>query len=235
MNKHDLRQSTWAALQGSGDARFPGTVGRIPNFRGAEAAADRLRQTPEWSAATRIKCNPDSPHRPVRHRALLDGKKVYVAVPKLADAIPFILLDPALIPAKKHWHASSIKGAAELGLPREPARIEHLDLIVTGCVGVTREGARLGKGGGYSDLEYAVLRELGLVDEDTPIVTTVHPSQILEDGVIPMQRHDISLDMFCTPDETVRCPRPFDRPNGIIDEVLSDEKRAAIPVLSARD
>ena len=34
-----------------------------------------------------------------------------------------------------------------------------------------------GKGGGYSDLEYALCRQAGLVDEDTLIVTTVHSMQ----------------------------------------------------------
>jgi 5-formyltetrahydrofolate cyclo-ligase len=229
--KDALRKKTWAALEDSGDARFPGTVGRIPNFRGAEAAADRLMETDVWKRATRIKVNPDSPHRPVRHRALKQGKRLYVAVPKLAEAIPFLELDPAVIPSNRWWHATSIGGAAELGRPCPPEEVEALDLIVTGCVGVTRQGARLGKGGGYSDLEYAVLRELGLVQADTPIVTTVHPVQILADDAIPMLPHDISLDLFCTPTETVHCPRPYARPDGVLDDILPAEKRAAIPVL----
>lgn len=34
-------------------------------------------------------------------------------------------------------------------------------------------GARLGKGGGYSDLEYAMLRELDLVGAEVPIFSTL--------------------------------------------------------------
>ncbi len=234
MDKPALRKATWAALKASGDARFPGTVGRIPNFRGAEAAADLLASTEVWRAASHIKVNPDSPHRPVRHRALKAGKTLYVAVPKLAQDPPFIELDPARIPQNRWWHATSIGGAAEHGRPCSAEEVGHLDLIVTGCVGVTREGARLGKGGGYSDLEYAILRELGLAEAETPIVTTVHAVQVLEDGSIPMAPHDISLDLFCTPDEVVRCPRPFVRPDGVLNDALSDEKRAGIPVLMAR-
>jgi len=36
-----------------------------------------------------------------------------------------------------------------------------LDAIVCGSVAVTRDGRRCGKGEGYSDLEFAILRELG--------------------------------------------------------------------------
>ena len=41
--KAALRQEVWAALTAAGVARFPGAAGRIPNFTGAEAAAERLR------------------------------------------------------------------------------------------------------------------------------------------------------------------------------------------------
>jgi hypothetical protein len=36
-----------------------------------------------------------------------------------------------------------------------------LDAIICGSVAVTRDGRRCGKGEGYSDLEFAILRELG--------------------------------------------------------------------------
>jgi hypothetical protein len=61
-------------------ARFPGAAGRIPNFTGAEAAAERLRGMPAWQAAGTVKANPDSAQWPVRQRALEDGKTVYMAV-----------------------------------------------------------------------------------------------------------------------------------------------------------
>ena len=65
-------------------ARFPGAEGRIPNFTGAEAAAERLRALPAWETAATLKANPDSAQLPVRQRALEDGKTVYMAVPRLA-------------------------------------------------------------------------------------------------------------------------------------------------------
>src|SRR3984957_20884958 len=84
-----------SGARAAGGARFPGAAGRIPNFTGAEAAAERLRAVPQWQAARTLKANPDSPQLPVRQRALEDGKTVYIAVPRLAEAEPFLTLDHA--------------------------------------------------------------------------------------------------------------------------------------------
>ena len=84
--KAALRQEVWSAMRAAKVARFPGAEGRIPNFTGAEAAAERLRAMPVWQAALTLKANPDSAQLPVRQRALEDGKTVYMAVPRLAGA-----------------------------------------------------------------------------------------------------------------------------------------------------
>ena len=44
-----------------------------------------------------------------------------------------------------------------------------LDLVVCGSVAVNADGARVGKGAGYSDLELALLTEAGLVDFVGPL------------------------------------------------------------------
>jgi 5-formyltetrahydrofolate cyclo-ligase len=112
--KAGLRVQVWSALERGGAARFPGARGRIPNFSGAEAAAERLRATDAWRRARSLKANPDSPQLPVRAIALDDGKRVYMAVPRLAGAQPFLRLDPAEleIPARR---AASIRAAARVG------------------------------------------------------------------------------------------------------------------------
>ena len=233
-SKDALRAACWQAIRDAGAARFPGVEGRIPNFVGAEAAARHLAADPRFQAARVLKSNPDSPQRPVRHAALLAGKTVFVAVPKLADEAPFLRLDPSRIPKERLWEASSIKGADALGEPTALADMPPIDLIVTGCVGVTRDGARLGKGGGYADLEYALLREHGLVTEDTPIVSTVHPCQLLPEGAVPMAEHDTSLDAVFLPDGPHVCARPFRRPEGVLADSLEPAKRDAIPALAGR-
>ena len=49
--KAALRQEVWTAMRAAKVARFPGAAGRIPNFTGAEAAAERLRGLRPWLAA----------------------------------------------------------------------------------------------------------------------------------------------------------------------------------------
>lgn len=230
--KRSLRENIWRAMQDAGVDRFPGAQGRIPNFKGAKEAAQQLETLDVWQEADILKCNPDSPQRQVRYRALKAGKTIYLAVPRLRDPKPFLELDPTLIDGGNEWRASSIKGGFEVGRQVALDDMPAIDMIVTGCVAVTRAGARLGKGGGYSDLEYALAREAGLVEETTPIVTTVHFIQIVPNGDIPMTDHDISLDWIATPDELIATERTYSRPAGILWNKLGD-KRSEIPVLQS--
>ena len=87
--KADARQWVWDRLEAEKLARFPFPPhGRIPNFAGAERAAERLFDVPPWRDARAIKVNPDSPQRFVRRRALSLGIRVYVPTPRLAGGFP---------------------------------------------------------------------------------------------------------------------------------------------------
>ncbi|MGD0062603.1 MAG: 5-formyltetrahydrofolate cyclo-ligase [Streptosporangiaceae bacterium] len=81
---------------------------------------------------------------------------------------------------------------------------DSIDLIVCGNAAVNQRGARLGKGAGYSDIEFALLTEAGLVGERTTIVTTVHELQVLEEE-LPEQDHDFRVDLIVTPERVNRC------------------------------
>ncbi|MGH2687350.1 MAG: 5-formyltetrahydrofolate cyclo-ligase [Actinomycetota bacterium] len=230
-DKQEFRERVWAGLREAGAARFPGARGRIPNFTGAEAAAARLAGLPEWERASALKANPDSPQLPVRTRALVDGKIVYMAVPRLRADKPFFALDPARLDVPPR-RAASIGGSAAAGIPVSLGEMQPIDLIVCGTVAVNPEGVRIGKGGGYSDLEFALAAEAGLIGPATVVATTVHPIQVLHEA-LPETEHDFRVDLIVTPDETIRCPGGR-RPPGIIWEHLDDEKIAAIPALAAR-
>ena len=230
--KAELRQEIWAALRAARATRFPGPEGRIPNFVGAEAAAERLRGTDAWQAAGTLKANPDSPQWPVRQRALEDGKLLFMAVPRLAEEEPFFLLDPEQL-AGSAREASSIKGASASAQPVGLDRLRPVDLVVAGTVAAGLDGARLGKGGGFSDLEFAVASEAGLIGPETVVVTTVHEAQVLPAGEIPTTDHDVALDLIVTPDRVIECPRRKRRPAGAIRwEELTDEKIESIPLLA---
>jgi 5-formyltetrahydrofolate cyclo-ligase len=230
--KAALRDQVWDAMSVEGITRFPGPRNRIPNFVGAERAAERLAQTDPWRAARTVKSNPDAPQLPVRARALEAGKLVYMAVPRLAGAAPFFVLDPAHL-ADTPRRAASIKGAGRSARTVDFDAMSPVDLVVTGCVAVGTDGARLGKGGGFSDLEFALGVAAGLVDDRTTVVTTVHDVQILEAGAIPTVAHDLRVDLVVSPTRIidVRRPKHHRLPELRWDE-LTAAKIAAIPALA---
>ncbi len=230
--KDAIREEIWKLLQRRRVARFPGAAGRIPNFVGAEACAWLLAETSFWQKAKVLKVNPDSPQRAIRQKALEAGKIVYMAVPRLHRDKPFIELDPNKLNCSAYV-ASSIKGAAEHGRLVSLDEIRKIDLIVCGSVAVNRTGARVGKGGGYSDLEFALLTEGKKIGPRTPIVTSVHPLQILNEDIL-MTDHDISLTAIITPEEVIEVQSSFSRPEGIYWKLLPQEKIDAIPVLRER-
>ena len=219
--KQAVRERIWERLEREGAARFPGTSGRIPNFRGAEAAATLLAELPEWQAARVVKANPDAPQLPVRRRARKDGKTLYMAVPRLVEEKPFIAVDGD----------PTIKRALAEGRPLALGELEPVELIVCGSVAVTRDGARVGKGGGFSDLEFALLVEHGLVGAETTITTTVHDLQVLDEK-LPETDHDFRVDLIVTPTTVVRTGT-HRRPPGLLWDHLDSEKYAAIPALHA--
>ena len=230
-DKQAVRERVWRELRRRGAARFPGAEGRIPNFVGAEAAAHLLASLDQWRDAEVVKSNPDSPQLPVRTAALSGGKRVYMAVPRLRDENPFILLDPERIDGPPR-RAASINGAASAGVPVALTDVPHIDLIVCGTVAVNRRGVRIGKGGGYSDIEFALLTETGAVDRDTVVATTVHSVQVLDED-LPETSHDFRVDLVVTPDEVIRCRRAH-RPRGVIPSHLDPDMADAIPVLAGR-
>jgi 5-formyltetrahydrofolate cyclo-ligase len=238
MDKQPLRERIWDRLEESGEARFPFPPhGRIPNFAGADAACERLTATEEWRDADAIKANPDAPQLPVRRAALRAGKTVYMAVPRLREERPFLRLAPEEVPDIDE--ATTVSGSSNHGVPVGPDEVPHVDLIVSGSVAVTEAGGRIGKGEGFADLEFAVLSELGAVDNETAVATTVHELQVVDEAV-DLDAHDVPLDLICTPDRTVRAADargddpagdPPARPDGVDWEALPAEKLESIPVL----
>jgi 5-formyltetrahydrofolate cyclo-ligase len=229
--KQAIRERVWALLDEHGAVQPPGAAGHIPAFVTAGEAAARLADLPEWKAARVLKANPDRAQLPVRVQALREGKLLYMAVPALATEQPFYLLNPQDLDASFEVAASS-KGAAQVARRVGVEEMGPVNLVVCGSVAVNREGARIGKGAGYSDIEVALLIEAGLFADETTIVTTVHDLQVVDEA-IPETEHDFSVDVIVTPKAVIPCANPR-RPRGLYWDHLSDSKIAAIPALAMR-
>jgi 5-formyltetrahydrofolate cyclo-ligase len=232
IEKDKLRAEIWSLLKKE-KATVRDPFGHIPNFINAKEAAEVLATLPIWQAAKTIKCNPDSPHIPVRSRALEDGKRLYMAVPRLSGDRAFVELMPHdlrdhNIPFEE---AAIAKKALTYGRMVSFEEMEAIDLVVVGCVAVGRNGGRTGKGAGFADLELAMLKTFGLIKDDTPIVTTVHPLQIVDDSRLPMQPHDWALNWIVTVEGAIATNTTYPRPSGLDWEAIRPEQYNKIPIL----
>lgn len=231
--KEAIRRRVWNLMEQEGIARFPRPVyQRIPNFAGAEEAARRLAELEIFRSAKVVKVNPDAPQLPVRRMALRLGKQVLMPAPRLRAG--FLILDPEGTPQSRLDEAATIKGAfqhgREVGLDELLARRgPRPDLIIVGSVAVTPDGARIGKGEGFSELEFAILRELGLVDQETPIVTTVHDVQVVEE--IALDPYDVPVDWIVTPTRVIQTRTTRPRPAGLLWEYVTGKMLDEMPLL----
>jgi len=230
--KDALRQRIWADLNQAGlTVRDP--VGHIPNFKGADAAAARLAELSAWRSAQVVKCNPDSPQTPVRLRALQEGKRLYMAVPRLSRKKCFVEL--------------TAEGLREKGVPLDKAatmrnalihgnlvgfdEMQPIDVVIVGCVAVSLDGGRTGKGAGFADLELAMMAEFGLVSAETCIIATVHDRQIVENSELPLESHDWPLDWIVTPTQVIETHTQHPRPSGLDWDHVQPDQLKTIPIL----
>ncbi|ABU81543.1 5-formyltetrahydrofolate cyclo-ligase [Ignicoccus hospitalis] len=229
--KEKIRELIWNTLKPYALPPFP-IRGRIPNFKGAREAAERLRGLRERASAEVVKANPDSPQRWARLAALEEGKVLIMATPRLREG--FLLIDPNEVPREKFKEASTIRGAFKWGRKLKTVddllnNVKRVDFVVEGSVAVDLEGRRVGKGAGYGDLEFGILTELGLMDVNVPIATTVHDVQVLE-GPLPQDPWDVPLTFASTPTRLLKF-KPLPRPRGVLWEALDERKLEEIPLL----
>ncbi len=223
--KKEIRLKIWELLEEKGVTKFPKPViGRIPNFKGAEQAAVNLTMQPEWRGARVVFVNPDSPQKHVRLLALMQGKVLVMATPRLREG--FLLLDPKKIPPYRYSEASTIRGAFKWG-SKIYLDVPKIDLKVTGSVAVDPMGRRLGKGHGYSEIEYGILGEIGALNSDTPVATTVHELQIVKE--VPKEEHDMPVQLIVTPKRIMRADARG-KPK-ILWELVNEEILREIPIL----
>ncbi|HDI31312.1 MAG TPA: 5-formyltetrahydrofolate cyclo-ligase [Thermofilum sp.] len=225
-NKRQIRETVWKKLKEYNLSVGP-CYGKIPNFIGSATAANKVIYSRFFRRAKVIYSTLDSPQKLIREAALLSGKTLVLSTPRLSKG--FILLNPKEIPRNAYNYASTYRGAMMYGLKMESLEGLHIDMFIMGSVAVDRKGGRVGKGDGMQDLEYAVLRELGVIDDKTLTVTTVHDTQVMDN--IPMELHDVPADIIGTPSELIVTNTQYPKPSGVIWDLISAERIASINIL----
>ncbi len=189
-DKEILRKHIWSFFPKS-------SYGRIPIFNDAVKAADMLRKSVEWINSKLIFSSPDSVQLNIREYALLDGKSLIMATPKLKNG--YLLINSDNVKGHERF-AATINGAFKFG--KSIKKLSKVDLVVEGSVAVDLGGGRLGKGGGFGDQEISHLRNFKFITNDTPVVTMVDEMQIVE--MVPREAHDMKINMIVTPERIIR-------------------------------
>lgn len=225
--KDEIRSEVWETLTKEKLGRFPfPLINRIPNFKGAEQAAHLVTTLKEYKEAKTVKVNPDAPQLPLRAQVLVDGKTLLIPTPRLRAG--FVMIKPEWVPKGEERKAASIKHMTTYGKEISLTELPTIDLFVAGSVAVTKDGKRIGKGEGYSDREYAILRELG--QPPMPVISTVHSVQFVEEDV-PKDRYDLICDWVITEKGCFKTNSPYEQPNGILWDVVSEEEFNEMPIL----
>lgn len=161
--------------------------GRIPNFKGSRVASEKIKDLSEFKEAKCVFCAPDMVLKRIREIVLAEDKILAVALPHIKDIVE-------IHERKNVFDATKIKGFSKYGKPLKT----EIDLFVQGSVAVDRKGNRLGKGRGYGDKEYFLLKDKGLLIDNIKAVTIVHHLQIVGDLSHLMGEYDVKVDYIIT-------------------------------------
>jgi len=212
---------------------------KIPHFKGCKRAAEKVSRLREFISSRTIKINPSLAQMHLRFLTLKHRKKLLVPSPALGEEF-YYLVDPELWPDKKVsrlYKAASKAGAKKEGIPlnEDWSEVDRIDLVVVASVAVGTNGVRLGKGLGYAELEWGILYELGMVNSETTVLTTVHDCQVVPNQDLPvslMTPHDLPVDIVVTPNRTINVRRPLAKPScGVLWDQVTQQKLEEIPVL----
>ncbi|XP_077978647.1 methenyltetrahydrofolate synthase domain-containing protein-like [Glandiceps talaboti] len=232
ITKASIRLKIWDYLEANNLANFPRPVHhRIPNFKGAAAANDRLKELDVFRLARTVKINPDKPQEHARFLTLEANKTLLVPTPRLRNGLFNKIIPPKGANKDMLRKCSTSQGVKEFSVPiglDDPIRV---DVVIVGSVAVSTKGYRIGKGEGFADMEYAMMKTMGAVNDNTVVISTVHDCQVMDIPGELFDDHDLSVDYILTPTRTIKCDGNLTQPSGIIWSMLTKEKFEKIPVL----
>ncbi|KAJ8248954.1 hypothetical protein GJAV_G00229590 [Gymnothorax javanicus] len=203
---------------------------RLAVLQGADCACAHVSNLEMFDRTREVKVDPDKPLEGVRLAVLQAGKTLLVPTPRLRSGL-FNKIVPPPGASRKDLHVcSTSQGVKEYSVPIGlDARIT-VDLVVVGSVAVSEKGYRIGKGEGYSDMEYGMMMSVGAV-KDPVVVTVVHDCQVLDIPENLIESHDLTVDYILTPTRVIKTECKLPKPQGIIWAKLNAEKLEKIPIL----
>uniref|UniRef100_Q52L34-2 Isoform 2 of Methenyltetrahydrofolate synthase domain-containing protein n=1 Tax=Xenopus laevis TaxID=8355 RepID=Q52L34-2 len=231
-SKWDIRQKVWDYIENNNLADFPRPVHhRIPNFKGASQACDKLSTLKEFQAARIVKINPDTPQKRARFLTLEARKTLLVPTPRLRTGLFNKITPPPGANKEVLRICSTSQGVKDYSVPMGLDAKVQVDLVVVGSVAVSVQGWRIGKGEGFADMEYAMMVSMGAVTEHTVVVTVVHDCQVVDIPEELLEDHDLTVDFILTPTRIIKTDCKRAKPQGIIWSMITREMMGKIPIL----
>jgi 5-formyltetrahydrofolate cyclo-ligase len=231
--KASLRSDVWNHMETSNVAAFPRPVyRRIPNFKDAALACNSVADLPQFKAAQVLLIGPDRPQQHIRFLALEQGKTLLVPTSRLESGMFNKIVPPEDATKDQLNLCAAAEGVKRFSTPVPLDEKVKIDLVIMGSVVVSSTGRRLGKGEGFADLEWAMMRSIEAVDKDTVVITCVHDCQVKEN--LPSEifsELDLTVDIIVTPTQTLPVREPLPKPNGLVWSKLTPEKLEKCPVL----
>lgn len=229
-----VRQKIWAKLLDVArpDTRFHYNFAEvIPDFEGSEAAIDRVTQLEAYRSCQYAFITPDNCLVDLRRRMI--EQEIPFVMSTYGIYRGFVLVEPGMVPKGAELYAAWLDGMEHFGRPislQETASKGPFDLMVTGASAVSKDGVRFGKGHGFFDLEWGMFTDVGIADENTPVVAVVHDYQLVDDQLQPTET-DILVDTVATPTTLHQVPRRAPRPRGVKWNLLDAAQINATPPL----
>lgn len=226
------REKVWAAFRAVArpDSRFHWDFSSfIADFAGSEQCVNRVRALPAWSRSELLFITPDNSTELIRRAAMADAKPFLMTTYGIKRG--FLVLDPNDVPETERSYAATLDGMDRYARPidlREISQAGHIGLLITGGSAVSLSGHRMGKGHGYFDLEWALLSEIGAVDDSSEIVDVVHDSLVV-DRTVAAAPHDVPVDWIITPTRTVRADTPGRVPGRVYWDLLRGTELESVP------
>ncbi|KAJ8343399.1 hypothetical protein SKAU_G00307280 [Synaphobranchus kaupii] len=230
-SKWEIRQKVWDYIEAKNLANFPRPVhNRIPNFKGADHACAHVSNLEIFHRTNEVKVDPDKPLEGARLAVLQAGKTLLVPTPRLRTGLLNKIVPPQGASRQDLRMCSTSQGVKEYSVPIGLDAKITVDLVVVGSVAVSEKGYRIGKGEGYSDMEYAMMASVGAV-EDPVVVSIVHDCQVMDIPENLIESHDLAVDYILTPTRVIETKCIHPKPRGIIWAKLDTDMLEKIPIL----
>uniref|UniRef100_UPI00398E91AE methenyltetrahydrofolate synthase domain-containing protein isoform X1 n=1 Tax=Pristiophorus japonicus TaxID=55135 RepID=UPI00398E91AE len=232
VTKWDIRKKVWDYIEEKNLANFPRPVHhRIPNFKGAYDACNKIKDLDCFIKTREVKVDPDKPLEGIRLATLQARKTLLVPTPRLRIGLFNKIVPPPGASKEILRVCSTAQGVKDFSVPVGLDAKVRVDLVVVGSVAVSKKGWRIGKGEGFADLEYSMMVSMGAVDENTVVVTSVHDCQLLDIPEELMGDHDLTVDYILTPTQVIRTDCKRSKPQGIIWSKVDSEMMDKMPIL----